>query len=153
MRISIAFTSVEGFLNYNAFGPLYVECSDGSTDTDGTCPDGTTITGPVALYLQQAGVGGLSVDEAGTQEIIQNEFALFIQDSWQPQSNLTVNYGLRWEAQLDVRAGAHVVSLRTVGSVGHRLVRSATLRGQSAKSVCSWIDRTRRNPTNPTAMF
>ena len=97
----MAFTSVDGFLNYVGNGNLYVECSDGSSNTTGACPAGTTITGPVALYLQAAGVGGLTVDEAGTQEIIQNEIALFLQDSWKPQRNLTVNYGLRWEAQIN----------------------------------------------------
>lgn len=95
----IAFTSVNGFLNYNRFGRNYVECSNGTSSTTGACPTGTTITGPVALYLQFAGVGGLSAAEAGTQEIVQNEFAIFLQDSWKPNDKLTVDYGLRWEAQ------------------------------------------------------
>jgi hypothetical protein len=93
------FSSTDGFLNYVA-NPNYVECSNGTTSQNGTCPDGSSITGPVLLYLQQAGVGGLSVEEAGTQSIPQKEPAVFIQDTWQVTPNLNVQYGLRWEAQI-----------------------------------------------------
>jgi hypothetical protein len=55
-------------------------------------------TGTVLLYLQQAGVGDTSVEEAGTQTLRQREPAVYVQDSWKPRSNLTIDYGLRWEA-------------------------------------------------------
>jgi hypothetical protein len=55
----------------------------------------------VLLYLQQAGVGNVSVEQAGTQSIPQTEPAVFVQDSWQATPHLTVQYGLRWEAELE----------------------------------------------------
>lgn len=99
------FNSVTGFRNYVTNGNGYVECSDNVTKKQilttntGSCPVGTFISGPVLLYLQQAGVGGRSVEDAGTQIIPQNDIALFIQDNWKASPNLTVNYGLRWEGQ------------------------------------------------------
>jgi hypothetical protein len=94
------FGSTDGFLNYVRFGPTYVECSNGTSSTAGSCPAGTTINGPLVLFLQQAGVGGLTAAEAGTQDIPQIEPSLFIQDKWQPNSRLSVQYGIRWEAQI-----------------------------------------------------
>ncbi len=94
------FSSLAGFFNFVAQGNGYVECADGSTRTTGACPDETAITGPVLFYMQQSGVGGLTVEQAGTQQIPQHELALFVQDSWRPSNKLTLNYGLRWEAQI-----------------------------------------------------
>jgi outer membrane receptor for ferrienterochelin and colicin len=54
--------------------------------------------GVVLLYLQQAGVGNTSVEEAGTQDITQKEPAIYVQDQWKARPNLTIDYGLRWEA-------------------------------------------------------
>ena len=54
--------------------------------------------GTVLLYLQQAGVGNTSAEEAGTQTIEQKEPAIYLQDSWRVRDSLTIDYGLRWEA-------------------------------------------------------
>ncbi len=94
------FDSTDGFLNY-VKNSHYVECSDGSSSQVGVCPAGTSITGPVLLYLQQAGVGTTTVEQAGTQSIPQTEPAVFVQDSWQATPHLTVQYGLRWEAEIE----------------------------------------------------
>src|SRR5882762_4576944 len=96
----MAFNSVTGFINYVTLGSGYRECANGIPSTTGSCP-GSTVVGPVNLYLQQAGVGSTTVEQAGTQTITQNEFALYLQDTWKPSAKLTLNYGLRWEAQIE----------------------------------------------------
>jgi hypothetical protein len=95
------FDSVQGFMNYVNIGPTFVECSNGTTNNFGTCPAKTSIVGPLELFLQFAGVGGKTVDQAGGQTIPQLEPALFIQDKWQIRPNLTLSYGLRWDAQIE----------------------------------------------------
>jgi hypothetical protein len=101
------FGSTDGFLNY-VKNSKYVECATTATgfsttsSATGTCPSSAPfIVGPVLLYLQQAGVGGLTADQAGTQKITQKEPAVFLQDVWQPMSNLTIQVGLRWEAEIE----------------------------------------------------
>jgi len=85
----------------------------------------STQTGGLLLFLQQAGIGR-SVQEAGTQNIPQTEYALFLQDTWKPNPRWMFNYGLRWEAQIEadpitppsqVFFAPFIGQTRTVGSV------------------------------------
>ena len=102
------FDSVTGFLRYaspaaaGGFGPRTVACSNGSFVTAPTpCPAGTTTTaGPLLFYLQGAGRTGPATDAAGASTVSNDELSLFVQDQWQVRSNITVQYGLRWDAQL-----------------------------------------------------
>jgi len=92
------FDSVDGFINFVEQGPTFVTCSDGSSSNTGSCPAGTTITGPLLLYLQFAPVPPLTtIEEAGSQEIPQWKYAFFAQDTWKPGPNVTLDYGVRWE--------------------------------------------------------
>ena len=103
------FDSVTGFLRYASpatlgpgFGPNIKGCSNGSyVAASAACPAGSTTTGgPLLLYLQGAALDGPATDAAGASDIDNEEYALFLQDRWQITRGFTLNYGLRWEAQV-----------------------------------------------------
>jgi hypothetical protein len=101
------FGSATGFLHYataagagNGFGPNVVQCSNGVYVSTTACPTGTTSSSPLLLYLQDAPTqSGQTVQQAGYSSIANQEPAVFVQDTWQVTPRLTLNYGLRWEAQ------------------------------------------------------
>jgi hypothetical protein len=102
------FATVGGFLRYaspaaaGGFGPNAVACSNGSWVTSPTpCPAGSTLAGtPLLLYIQETGTGFPNVDPPGKSLLINEDLALFVQDQWRVRPNVTINYGLRWDAQL-----------------------------------------------------
>ncbi len=100
------FNTVGGFLRYASpaalgpgFGPNAGQCSNG-TWTDLTAPSCADAITPLLLFLQGAGPSGPATDAAGASTIKNEDYSLFVQDKWQARSNLTLNYGLRWEAQI-----------------------------------------------------
>jgi hypothetical protein len=102
------FDSVTGFLRYaspaapGGFGPNTIGCSNGTFVTaPATCPGDSITGGPLLFFLQDGIPSGLSgVPPPGASTITNQDYALFIQDKWQVRPNFTLNYGLRWEAQI-----------------------------------------------------
>ena len=102
------FDSVSGFLRYaspaaaGGFGPNAVSCSNGAWVTvPAACPAGSSVAGtPLLLYLQETGTGFPGVDPPGKSLLVNEDLSLFAQDQWRIRPNITLNYGLRWDAQI-----------------------------------------------------
>ena len=91
------FDSVPGFMGFVTHGNSYVTCSDGSASTTRACPPGSSVSGPVLLYLQSATVPGVPAEQLGRQEIRVGEVGLYVQDAWQIHKHVTLDLGLRWD--------------------------------------------------------
>lgn len=103
------FDSTSGFLRYasptaaGGFGPTTLECANGTwaTQSLGETCGASSVVGPLLLYLQNGIPTGLpGVPAPGASSITNDDIGLFVQDSWKIKPNFTLNYGLRWEAQI-----------------------------------------------------
>jgi hypothetical protein len=106
------FDGVAGFLRYaspaaaGGFGPRTQECISGAgvvtwVTAPTACAAGSSVGGPLLLYLQNGiGTGIAGVPPPGKSTVTNQDYGLFAQDKWQARSNFTLNYGLRWEAQI-----------------------------------------------------
>jgi hypothetical protein len=98
------FGDTAGFLHYASTGPgngpSSIECSNLTfTNSTAACPGGTGSS-PLLLYLQDAATRpGETVQQSGYSNIANSEPSLYAQDTWKATKRLTLNYGLRWDAQ------------------------------------------------------
>lgn len=107
------FDSPAGFLRYasptapGGFGPRTQECTNSAgvviswVTAPTACPAGTSVAGPLLLYLQNGIATGIAgVPPPGKSTITNQDYGLFAQDKYQIEPSLTLSYGLRWEAQI-----------------------------------------------------
>ena len=107
------FDGVTGFLRYaspaapGGFGPRTLECANAAgavvwVTSPATCPaSNPNLVGPLLLYLQNGISTGIAgVPPPGKSTITNQDYGLFVQDKWQVRPNLSLSYGLRWEAQI-----------------------------------------------------
>jgi len=59
------------------------------------------IAGAPSSFAQYVPLNGLSVRQAATTVFTTKEIGLFAQDTYRMFKNLTINYGLRWEGQIN----------------------------------------------------
>ena len=77
------------------------------------------LTGRVSSIARSASLdaNGKYVFDAFREYNHQNEFAVYFQDSWKVKSNLTLNYGLRWELEPSPVNDNHVYTRNTYAGI------------------------------------